>query len=139
MRPAYTLIHYGTNDWNMGECKFNPPCFTIDSLRTMVRDVKGRSGLPILATIIPANPIYLETQPERNQWIAAMNVRIKDMARTLKRIRDERGLSIVVSEQVLSFALAIADRVLVIDRGHFVHESAGKDIDEKAVTQLLSI
>jgi lysophospholipase L1-like esterase len=82
VRPAYTLIHYGTNDWNMGECKFNPPCFTIDSLRTMVRDVKGRSGLPILATIIPANPIYLETQPERNQWIAAMNVRIKDMART---------------------------------------------------------
>jgi len=27
---------------------------------------------------------------------------IKEMARTLKRIRDERGLSIVVSEQVLS-------------------------------------
>ena len=35
---------------------------------------------------------------------------IKEMARTLKRIRDERGLSIVVSEQVLSFALDIADR-----------------------------
>ncbi len=42
---------------------------------------------------------------------------IKDMARTLKRIRDERGLSIVVSEQVLSFALDIADRVLVIENG----------------------
>jgi urea transport system ATP-binding protein len=64
---------------------------------------------------------------------------IKQLADVLRTIRDEKGLTIVVSEQVLSFALAIADRVLVIDRGHFVHESAGKDIDEKAVTQLLSI
>jgi urea transport system ATP-binding protein len=32
------------------------------------------------------------------------------MARVLRRIRDERGLSIVVSEQVLSFALDVADR-----------------------------
>jgi urea transport system ATP-binding protein len=64
---------------------------------------------------------------------------IKQLADVLKQIRDEKGLTIVVSEQVLSFALAIADRVLVIDRGHFIHESAGKDIDEKAVARLLSI
>jgi lysophospholipase L1-like esterase len=81
VRPAYTLIHYGTNDWNMAECKFDPPCFTIDSLRTMVRDVKGRQGLPVLATIIPANPAYTETQPQRNEWVAAMDVRIREMAR----------------------------------------------------------
>ena len=47
---------------------------------------------------------------------------IKDMARTLKRIRDERGLSIVVSEQVLSFALDVADRVLVIENGEIVRD-----------------
>jgi lysophospholipase L1-like esterase len=80
VRPAYTLIHYGTNDWNVGECKTAPPCFTIDSLRTMVRDVKGRQGLPVLATIIPANPIY-EFAADRNAWIAAMNVRIEEMGR----------------------------------------------------------
>jgi urea transport system ATP-binding protein len=40
---------------------------------------------------------------------------------------------------VLSFALAIADRVLVIDRGHFIHEAARQDIDERAVARLLSI
>jgi urea transport system ATP-binding protein len=57
----------------------------------------------------------------------------------LKQIRDQQGLTIVVSEQVLSFALAVADRVLVIDRGRFVHEAAGQDIDEKAVAKLLSI
>jgi urea transport system ATP-binding protein len=64
---------------------------------------------------------------------------IKELALVLKDIRDQKGLSIVVSEQVLSFALAVADRVLVIDRGRFVHEAAGKDIDEKKVAKLLSI
>ena len=82
VRPAYTLIHYGTNDWNAAECKSNPPCFTIDSLRTMVRDVKARQGLPVLATIIPSNPIHSFNPPERNPWVAAMDVRIREMARS---------------------------------------------------------
>ena len=64
---------------------------------------------------------------------------IKDMARTLRQIRDERGLSIVVSEQVLSFALAIADRVLVLENGSLVHESARADIDEAKVAAFLSV
>jgi urea transport system ATP-binding protein len=64
---------------------------------------------------------------------------IKELALVLKEIRDQKGLTIVVSEQVLSFALAVADRVLVIDRGRFVHEATGKDIDEKKVAKLLSI
>jgi urea transport system ATP-binding protein len=64
---------------------------------------------------------------------------IKELATVLKEIRDQQGLTIVVSEQVLSFALSVADRVLVIDRGRFVHEAAGKDIDEKKVAKLLSI
>ena len=64
---------------------------------------------------------------------------IRDMARTLKRIRDERGLSIVVSEQVLSFALDIADRVLVIENGEIVHEDARADIDEAKVASFLSV
>lgn len=81
IRPAYTLIHYGTNDWNAGECKFSPPCFTIEALRSMVRQVKGREGLPVLATIIPANPAHGDYPPERNPWVAGMNVRIREMAR----------------------------------------------------------
>ncbi|MFG1295137.1 MULTISPECIES: urea ABC transporter ATP-binding subunit UrtE [Xanthobacter] len=64
---------------------------------------------------------------------------IREMARTLKRIRDERGLSIVVSEQVLSFALDIADRVLVIENGEIVHEDLRADIDEAKVAKFLSV
>ncbi|TGD99453.1 urea ABC transporter ATP-binding subunit UrtE [Methylobacterium nonmethylotrophicum] len=64
---------------------------------------------------------------------------IREMGRTLKKIRDERGLSIVVSEQVLSFALDIADRVLVIENGSIVHEDARADVDEAKVARYLSV
>ena len=64
---------------------------------------------------------------------------IKEMARTLCRIRDEMGLSILVSEQVLSFALDMADRVLVIEKGEIVHESPREGIDEKKVAGFLSV
>jgi urea transport system ATP-binding protein len=64
---------------------------------------------------------------------------IKDMARTLKRIRDERGLSIVVSEQVLSFALDIADRVLVIENGEIVRDDPRASVDAAQISKYLSV
>lgn len=64
---------------------------------------------------------------------------IREMGRTLKRIRDERGLSIIVSEQVLSFALDVADRVIVIENGAFVHEAPRASIDEEKVAKFLSV
>ncbi len=64
---------------------------------------------------------------------------IREMARTLRRIRDERGLSIVVSEQVLSFALDVADRVLVMENGRFVHEAPRAGVDEAKVSKFLSV
>lgn len=64
---------------------------------------------------------------------------IREMGRTLKRIRDERGLSIVVSEQVLSFALDIADRVLVIENGEIVRDDDRASVDEKKVASYLSV
>ena len=64
---------------------------------------------------------------------------IKDMARTLKRIRDERGVSIVVSEQVLSFALDIADRVLVIENGEIVRDDPRASVDAAQISKYLSV
>jgi urea transport system ATP-binding protein len=64
---------------------------------------------------------------------------ILELARTLKRIRDERGLSIVASEQVLSFALDIADRVLVLEGGAIVHEDARADLDREKVARYLAV
>ena len=78
-RPAYLLILYGTNDWNKASCKTaDPPCFTIDNLRFMIDAAKAVRTLPVISTIIPANPD--QNPPERNQWVAAMNDRIKALA-----------------------------------------------------------
>lgn len=64
---------------------------------------------------------------------------IRDMARTLRRIRDERGLTIIVSEQVLSFALDVADRVMVIENGEIVHDAPRKGVDEDKIARFLSV
>jgi urea transport system ATP-binding protein len=64
---------------------------------------------------------------------------IKELAETLKKIRDLKNLTILVSEQVLSFALSVADRLLVINRGSIIHESQRKDTDENVLTRLLAI
>jgi urea transport system ATP-binding protein len=64
---------------------------------------------------------------------------IREMARTLRRIRDERGLSIVVSEQVLSFALDVADRVLVIENGEIVRDDPRVSVDAAQISKFLSV
>ena len=64
---------------------------------------------------------------------------IKDIAKSLKEIRELRDLTIIVSEQVLSFTLDIADRFLVIDKGKFVYENQRSNVDAKVISQYLSI
>jgi len=64
---------------------------------------------------------------------------IKDIARTLKDIRTLRNLTIVVSEQVLSFTLDIADRFLVIEKGRFVVEETRANVDEATISRYLSV
>jgi urea transport system ATP-binding protein len=64
---------------------------------------------------------------------------ILEMARVLKRIRDERGLSIIVSEQVVSFALDVADRVLVLENGNIVHEDLREQVDEEKIAGYLTV
>ena len=64
---------------------------------------------------------------------------ILELGRTLRRIRDERGLSIIASEQVLSFALDIADRVIVLEGGKIVHEDNRADVDQETVARYLAV
>ncbi|MCC1497212.1 urea ABC transporter ATP-binding subunit UrtE [Alcanivorax sp. 1008] len=64
---------------------------------------------------------------------------IKEIAVTLRRIRDERGLSIVVSEQVLSFVMDAADRILVIEKGAIVHEENRAEADQEKIASFLAV
>lgn len=64
---------------------------------------------------------------------------IKDIARSLKEIRDKRDLTIVVSEQVLSFTIAMSDRFLVLDKGRFAYENTRDNVDEATISKYLSV
>ena len=64
---------------------------------------------------------------------------IKDIARVLREIRRMRDLTILVTEQVLSFTLDICDRLLVIDGGRFTHEATRPHVDANRIKQLLAV
>lgn len=64
---------------------------------------------------------------------------IKDIAKILKEIQQIRDITIIVSEQVLSFTMAIADRLIVIDSGKFIHEDLRKDVDVAKISKYLSV
>jgi urea transport system ATP-binding protein len=64
---------------------------------------------------------------------------IKDIAKALNEIRKLRQITIVVSEQMLSFAMDVADRLFVIEGGRLVHETARADTDEQHIKAYLSV
>ncbi len=64
---------------------------------------------------------------------------IKDIAKALNEIRRMRGITIIVSEQVLSFALDVADRLFVIEGGRLVYETAREDTDIDRIKHYLSV
>lgn len=64
---------------------------------------------------------------------------IKDIAKILNEIQKTRDITIIVSEQVLSFTMAIADRIIVIDGGNFIHEDLRKDVDTEQISKYLSV
>ena len=50
-----------------------------------------------------------------------------------------RNLCIVVCEQVLSFVLDIADRILVMEDGRIVHTDTREHVDEAAIARFLAV
>ena len=47
---------------------------------------------------------------------------VRNLAELVARLRGEDGLSILIAEQNLALAFAVADRVYVLERGDMVHE-----------------
>ena len=64
---------------------------------------------------------------------------IKEMAEKLKIIRDMHDVSIIVAEQVLSFALTACDRFLVMEGGAIVHSSDRSEVDAEKIKKFLSV
>jgi len=64
---------------------------------------------------------------------------IKDIAKVLKEIRQLRNICIVVCEQLLSFVLDVADRILVMENGRVVHVETRAQVDEAAIARFLAV
>ena len=64
---------------------------------------------------------------------------IKDIAKVLNEIRKMREITIIVSEQVLSFTMEVADRIIVIDKGKFIHEDTRGNVDAAKIKGYLSV
>ncbi len=64
---------------------------------------------------------------------------IKDIANILNEIQKIRDITIIVSEQVLSFTMAIADRLIVIDKGNFIHEDLRENVNTEQISKYLSV
>jgi lysophospholipase L1-like esterase len=115
-RPACVLIMLGTNDWN--KCKDVDSCYTQDAVRSMLDQAFAAQTQPFLATIIPANPDDpVRNPPQRNEWVEAMNER-------LKMIASEKGAVVVdlhgafMRASGAELGQLFADHVHPNDRGH---------------------
>jgi urea transport system ATP-binding protein len=64
---------------------------------------------------------------------------IKDIARLLRQIRDLHNICILVCEQVLSFVLDIADRILVMEGGRIVHTDSRDHVNEAEIARFLAV
>jgi urea transport system ATP-binding protein len=64
---------------------------------------------------------------------------IKEIARTLNKLKAEYKFSMLVSEQVLSFATEIADRFLILDKGEFAYEGRKASLDTARIHAYLTV
>jgi acyl-CoA hydrolase len=80
--PAYVLVLYGTNDWNTFACHRVDTCDTDRDIRSMIRSIKAAGSLPIIGTIPPVNPAYVDRFAEdRNGWVAGTNNELRPIIR----------------------------------------------------------
>lgn len=64
---------------------------------------------------------------------------IKDIAKALNQLKGELKFALVVSEQVLSFTMEIADRFLIMEKGEFVYEDSRGEVDTGKIHAYLTI
>jgi urea transport system ATP-binding protein len=64
---------------------------------------------------------------------------IKELARTLNVLKGSQGFAMLVSEQVLSFAMEVADRFLILDKGEFAYEGLRAHVDTARIHAYLTV
>ena len=64
---------------------------------------------------------------------------IKDIGRTLRRLVDESGMTVLLVEQFYDFAEEIADNYWVMSRGEIVANGKGTDMQQNRVRELITV
>jgi urea transport system ATP-binding protein len=64
---------------------------------------------------------------------------IKELARTLNVLKGSQGFAMLVSEQVLSFTMEVADRFLILDKGEFAYEGLRAHVDTARIHAYLTV
>jgi urea transport system ATP-binding protein len=64
---------------------------------------------------------------------------IRDIGRTLRRLVDEDGMTILLVEQYYDFARELADHYWVMSRGEIVAGGAGSDMDHAGVREMIAV
>jgi len=117
--PGWVLIEYGTNDWNLSACRHVYSCFTITNLQSMIRQAKAAGTMPVVGTIIPANPAYVSRLPaERNAWIDETNAVILTVARSEGAVVAD--LNAAMRHETEDLPTLFSDHVHPNDRGYAV-------------------
>ncbi|UUZ72643.1 urea ABC transporter ATP-binding subunit UrtE [Polaromonas sp. P1(28)-8] len=117
----------------------------IYALFPVLFDMRGRKGgnlsggqqqqLAIARALVTNPKVLLLDEPTEGIQPSI----IKDIAKALNEIRKMREITIVVSEQVLSFAMDVADRLFVIEGGQLAYESTRAGTDTARIKQFLSV
>jgi urea transport system ATP-binding protein len=64
---------------------------------------------------------------------------ILEIEDAIARLHRSAGISILLVEQYVEFALRLADRYAVLDAGHVVAEGTTKDLDESSIRELVAL
>ncbi|MDX1710454.1 MAG: ABC transporter ATP-binding protein [Rhodovibrionaceae bacterium] len=105
--------------------------------RRAARTSGGEQQMLALARTLMGNPRLLLLD-EPSEGLAP--VIVEQLVTTIKELKDE-GLTVLLSEQNLRFAGAVADRALVIEKGRLVHSGPMDDFlgDEELRRQYLAV
>ncbi|MGK0247939.1 MAG: urea transport system ATP-binding protein [Oleispira sp.] len=117
----------------------------IYALFPVLRDMRHRKGgnlsggqqqqLAIARALVTNPKVLLLDEPTEGIQPSI----IKDIANILNEIKKLRDITIIVSEQVLSFTMAVADRIIVIDKGEFIHEDMRDNVNSEQIKKYLSV